>query len=383
MLALYFNLLTPAQRTLAAPKLVAAVQAQDGHPSTGMNTTYMLLPTLTSIGRSDLAYQMLAKTNYPSWGYMLGLGATTIWERWNSVNADGTVNTESMNSLNHANFGTCAEWFYRGILGIDLLEPGFKKIIVAPQVGGGLTSAQGYYDSIQGRIASSWQFTNKVVTLSVAIPANTTAEIYVPTTDAAAITESGLPAASSPGITYVGTSNGAASYNVGSGNYLFTSPFQIPVVRSIQINTTNQTGSGSGTFYPNWTVVTNGSLIAGQSPSTATGNFSKEVAGRNVSSLTAGGSLGLTLINGTAGLTTSTNYVTCGDGNGAGSALIYTLPDLAYGCDLTNITVYGGWANSGRDQQAYTVYYATVAAPANFIPLGTVNYNPSIGADSQ
>ena len=58
---------------------------------------------------------------------MLGLGATTIWERWNSVNADGTVNIKSMNSSNHANLGACAEWFYRGNLGIDLLEPAFKK----------------------------------------------------------------------------------------------------------------------------------------------------------------------------------------------------------------------------------------------------------------
>lgn len=383
VLALHFNLLTPAQRALAAPKLVAAVEARNGHISTGMNTTYMLMPTLTSIGRSDLAYQMLAKTDYPSWGYMLGLGATTIWERWNSVNANGTVNTESMNSLNHANLGACAEWFYRGILGIDQLQPGFKKIIVAPQIGGALTSAQGYYDSIQGRIASSWQFTNKTVTLNVNIPANTTADIYVPTTNANAITESGVPIASALGVTYVGVSNNAAIYNVGSGSYQFSSPFSIPVVRSVIISTTNQTGSGSGTFFPNWNNVTNGSLIAGKFPSTALGNFSAEVPGRNVSSLTAGGSLGLTLINGTTGFTCSTNYVTCGDGGGAGSTLIYSLSGSTNGYNLTNITVYGGWADYGRDQQAYSVYYAALGSPTNFILLGTVNYNPLIGAGIQ
>jgi alpha-L-rhamnosidase len=391
VLALNFNLLTPAQRTLAATKLVAAVQAQNGHPSTGMVTTYMLLPTLTSIGRSDLAYQMLAKTDYPSWGYMLGLGATTIWERWNSVNLDGTVNTESMNSLNHANFGTCAEWFYRGILGIDMLQPGFRQILINPQVGGGLTSAQGYYDSIPGRIASAWQFTNNVLTLQVTIPENTTAEIHVPTTNASAITESGVPAASSPGVTYVGISNSAAIYTVGSGNYLFTSPFSVPVIPvapGVIITATNQTGSGSGTFYPNWTIVTKGSLIAGQAPSVAAGNFSEEVSGRNVNSLTAGGSLGLTLITGTSGTTCSTNYVTCGNGTGsggssAGSTIIYTLPVATYGYNLTNITVYGGWADNGRDQQAYTVYYSTVTAPTNFIPLTVVNYNPSIASGIQ
>jgi len=395
-LALNFNLLTPAQRDQAATKLAAAVQAQGGHPSTGMNTTYMLLPALTSIGRSDLAYQMLAKTDYPSWGYMLGLGATTIWERWNSVNADATVNTASMNSLNHANLGTCAEWFYRGILGIDLLEPGFRKIVIAPQIGGGLTSAHGAYDSIQGRIASAWQLTNNVLTLNIGIPANTTAQILVPTTNAAAITETGLPAASSPGVTYVGVSNSIvagvstssyAIYSVGSGNYAFSSPYSIPAVPVApvppSITTTNQTGGGSGTFYPGWIMMTNGSLIAGQPPSTAVGNFSEEAPGRSVNSLTTSNNLGLTLINGTSGTTCSTNYVTCGNGGESGSVIIYTLTGSANGYTLTNITVYGGWANNGRDQQAYTVYYSTVAAPANFTSLAVVHYSPAIASGLQ
>ena len=392
VLALYFNLLTPAQRVLAAQKLVGAVQAQNGHPSTGMVTTHWLLPTLSAIGRSDLAYQMLAETNYPSWGYWLSLGATTMWEQWNSVNGDGTVNTNCynypMDSLNHANFGTCAEWFYRGILGIDLLQPGFGKILIHPQIGGDLTSATGSYDSIQGPIASAWTLTNHWLNLNATIPANTTAEIDVPTTNAGAITESGMPALSSPGVTYVGVSNGAAIYTVGSGNYNFSSPFVISVPPVLIITVTNQTGSGGGTFYPNWTVMTNGSLIAGQLPDSARGNFSEEAPGRNVNSLTAGGSLGITLINGTSGTTTSTNYVTCGngagpDGSSAGASVVYTLAGSTAGYTLTNITVYGGWANNGRDQQAYTIDYSTVFAPTNFIFLAEVNYTPSIASGIQ
>jgi hypothetical protein len=389
VLALYFNLLTPSQRTLAAAKLVAAVQAQNGHISTGMVTTHWLLPTLTSIGRTDLAYQILAKTDYPSWGYWIGLGATTMWEHWDSVNADGSINTHSynypMNSLNHANLGACAEWFYRGILGIDLLEPGFRKILIAPQPGGGLTSAQGYYDSIYGPISNAWTYNGNTFEMAVTIPPNTTARICVPTTNASAITESGVPAASAPGVTFVGVSNNAAIYNVGSGNYLFSSPLVIsPPPPGVIIVTTNQTGNGSGTFYPGWTVVTNGSLIAGKLPSTALGNFSEEVPGRNVRSLTTSNSLGITQINGTSGITTSTNYVTCGNGNGpdgsrAGYTIIYALTGSTNGYNLTNLTVYGGWADKGRDQQAYTVYYSTVAAPINFIFLATVNSNPSIG----
>ncbi|PWU09930.1 MAG: rhamnosidase [Verrucomicrobia bacterium] len=389
-LALGFNLLTTAQRSLAANKMAAAISAQNGHPSSGMVTTYLLLPALTSIGRSDLAYQMLAKTDYPSWGYEIGLGATTIFELWNSVNADGTVNTsqDGMNSLNHANFGTCAEWFYRGILGIDVLQPGFEKILIAPQVGGDLTWAGGYYDSIQGRIGSSWGLTNKALTLNVTIPANTTAEVHVPTTNATAITESGAPAASSPGVTYVGASNGIAIFTVGSGSYIFSSPYSVSVQQVLVIISTSQTGSGSGTFYPSWTVLTNGSLIAGKLPSMVSGNFSEEISGRNVNSLTASNSLGLALITGPYGVTSSTNYVTCGNGTGpdgssAGSSITYALTGSTNGFNLTNITVYGGWANNGRDQQAYTVYYSTVTAPSTFIWLGAVNYNPAIANNIQ
>ena len=230
-LALEFNLLTPAQSALAKNKMIASVTAQNGHPSTGMVTTHLLLPALADIGRgSDLGYQMLAKTDYPSWGFELGLGATTIFELWNSVNADATVNTnqDGMNSLNHANFGTCAEWFYRGILGINQLTPGFAKISIRPQPGGGLTSAQGYYDSIQGRISNAWTSTSNTFNMTVAIPPNTTAQIFVPTTDANAITESGVLATSSPGVTYVGVSNNAAIFNVGSGSYVFSAPNTIP-----------------------------------------------------------------------------------------------------------------------------------------------------------
>jgi len=151
----------------------------------------------------------------------------------------------------------------------------------------------------------------------------------------------------------------------------------------LNINATNETGSGSGTFYPNWTVVTNGSLIAGRLPSQAVGNFSEEAPGRNVNSLTTANNLGITLINGTSGTTTSTNYVTCGNGYGAGSTLVYTLAGSTNGYNLTNITVYGGWADDGRDQQAYTVYYSTVSAPASFILLGSVSLNPPIASGIQ
>jgi hypothetical protein len=142
-----------------------------------------------------------------------------------------------------------------------------------------------------------------------------------------------------------------------------------------------QTGLGpsdqlGASFTPTW-MLTTGSLIAGQSPSSAIGNFTEEVAGRDVNSLTAGGSLAVASINGNGGNTTSINYVTCGNGFGAGSSIIYALTGSVYGFNLTNITVYGGWSDAGRDQQAYTVYYSTMASPLTYTQLAIVNHYPS------
>ena len=145
-----------------------------------------------------------------------------------------------------------------------------------------------------------------------------------------------------------------------------------------------QTGLGNGTsFTPTWIFSTNNSLIAGQSPSASTGNFSLEAPGRSVNALTGADSGALMVINGTSGTTTSTNYVTCGNNGGAGASVTYTLAGSASGYHLTNIVVYGGWGDAGRDQQAYTVYYSTVAAPATFIQLTSVNYNPADAANAQ
>ncbi|HEY4416778.1 MAG TPA: hypothetical protein VGO57_13895, partial [Verrucomicrobiae bacterium] len=134
-------------------------------------------------------------------------------------------------------------------------------------------------------------------------------------------------------------------------------------------------GNEQGTlpFTPDWTPAP-GSLIAGLAPTATSGNFSLELAGRNVNSLTGGGTLTITELPGN---NTSTNYLTCGNGGGAGSLLIYTLPSAVNGYNLTNITVYGGWKDNGRDQQAYTVSYATAVSPSVFTVLTSVNYNPS------
>ena len=169
---------------------------------------------------------------------------------------------------------------------------------------------------------------------------------------------------------------------VSSASSLVVSSLPTPV-NSIIASVSTQTGLGSGTFTPVWSVATNNSLIAGQMPGSSSGNFSMEISGRNVDSLTAGGDNSLTRIDTSVGYTTSTNYVTCGNGNGAGSTMVYALTGSATGYNLTNIVVYGGWADAGRDQQAYTVACSSITAPSNFIPLTSVNFNPSNPANAQ
>ena len=157
---------------------------------------------------------------------------------------------------------------------------------------------------------------------------------------------------------------------------------------ALVITTDNEQGAANTwPFTPSWTPAAN-SLILRSNPVVAVGNFAFELTTRNVSSLTAGGSLTIDKVTGDAddaigSPTTCTNYVTCGNGNGAGSLLVYTLPTgAANGFNLTNITVYGGWADSGRDGQAFTVLYSTKAKPDDFIHLATVNYNPSVPSDT-
>lgn len=155
----------------------------------------------------------------------------------------------------------------------------------------------------------------------------------------------------------------------------------------LSVATANSSGTANvWPFTPSFTVNTNGSLIAGAVPISTAGNFNLESptnGARNVSSVTVNTDLTLskTFFAPTSG-TTSSNYVTCGNGSGAGWMITYALPAAANGYNLTNITLFGGWADNGRDALAFTVLYATAASPTNFIVLTNVQYNPSVPANT-
>ena len=142
-MAIYFNLLTEQQREQAAAHLVERIQAKDYHLSVGFLGVNILLPTLTEIGRSDLAYRLMQNKTYPSWGYSIEQGATTIWERWNSYTKKHGFGPVNMNSFNHYAYGSCSEWMFRSMLGIDTDGAGYQKIKMKPEFDESLPWAKG------------------------------------------------------------------------------------------------------------------------------------------------------------------------------------------------------------------------------------------------
>ena len=149
----------------------------DGHVSTGVVGIQFLMRTLTEYGRGDLALQIAANDTYPSWGYMVRNGATTIWELWNGNTAD-----PSMNSGNHVMLlGDLILWEYEYLGGIRTLEPGYKKIQLKPYPIDGLDFVNCAYNSVSGRIESNWKRDGKRFEWEIVIPDNTEAEVWVPT----------------------------------------------------------------------------------------------------------------------------------------------------------------------------------------------------------
>ena len=154
---------------------------KNGHISTGVIGTQFLMRTLTNFERGDLAYKLASNKTYPSWGFMVENGATTIWELWNGNTAD-----PSMNSQNHVMLlGDLLIWYYENMAGIksNPETPGFKQIIMKPDFEAGLTYVNASYESIHGLIKSHWKKSKNNLQWNITIPANTSALVYLPTTN--------------------------------------------------------------------------------------------------------------------------------------------------------------------------------------------------------
>lgn len=173
LLTLYAGLAPEALRSAIADRLVANINAHRTHLTTGFLGTPFLLFALSESGHTDTAYKLLFQDTYPSWGYMVAKGATTWWERWNGDSGD-----PAMNSYNHYSFGSVMAWVYRDTVGIEPSATGFRHLVLHPHPTGELQYASGTYDSVYGKIRSSWKRTPAgLIDWTVTIPPNTTAQV--------------------------------------------------------------------------------------------------------------------------------------------------------------------------------------------------------------
>ena len=197
-----------------------------GLPSSGILGIRQLLPALSSVGRSDVAYDILLKKDYPSWGFQVKHGATTVWERWNSWTPDEGFNGEmnaKMNSFNHYAFGAYGQYLFSNMAGIDFEGAGFKNIIIKPELGNGaLTNVRGEYISVNGKITSSWKVEGSEYLLDVEIPVNTRARVYVLSKEGSSIEEGGR-GIDGKSILSHGREGDYEVLEVGSGTYSFRS----------------------------------------------------------------------------------------------------------------------------------------------------------------
>ncbi|SHN43124.1 family 78 glycoside hydrolase catalytic domain [Cryptosporangium aurantiacum] len=174
--ALAFGLVPAHRRPAVATRLVELIRKADTHLGTGFLATPYLLPVLADAGHLDVAYELLFTDTEPSWLVMIDRGATTVWEQWHGVDADGVPHE----SLNHYSKGAVISFLHHYVAGLEPVEPAYRRFRVRPRPGGGLTSAEAAHESPYGRISSDWRIDGDVFALRVTVPAGTTAEVVLP-----------------------------------------------------------------------------------------------------------------------------------------------------------------------------------------------------------
>jgi alpha-L-rhamnosidase len=206
-IALVFDLFTTAEQVQhAGDRLAELVRDSGYHIRTGFVGTPLICDALCNAGHYAIAYRLLMQQECPSWLYPVTMGATTIWERWDSMLPDGSINSGEMTSFNHYALGAVADWMHRTIGGLRPTAPGYRHMNIRPRPGGGLTDAKVRHLTPYGLAQSSWKIEDEMFDLNVLIPPNTTAFIT-------------LPGGDTPPI------------EVGSGSWHWSVPYQDPDVR--------------------------------------------------------------------------------------------------------------------------------------------------------
>ena len=221
VLFLYFDLVPKENLDRIIADFEAKLLEDDVHLKTGFVGTPYLCEALTKSGLTELAYSVLLNEDYPSWLYAVNLGATTIWERWNSVLPDGKISGTDMNSLNHYAYGSIVEWLYRSVLGIqaDPMQAGYRHFYLKPSPSAQLGAASGEYDSSSGKITSAWRILEDgQLFFAFDVPTQSTATIELPHAQNDEIAEQLQGLAHSEIMQTVD----AVAFTVGGGSYEFT-----------------------------------------------------------------------------------------------------------------------------------------------------------------
>ena len=187
-LAIAFDLLEPALREKAAQRLAEVVREAGYKVATGFAGTPFVTWALSETGHVEDAYRLLLEEGCPSWLYPVSMGATTIWERWDSMLPDGSINPGEMTSFNHYALGAVADWVYQVVLGIRAAEPGYRRIRIQPTPGPGIDWARGAYDSVAGRIEVSWTTADGGFGLEITVPDGVETEVLLPSGETRTVT---------------------------------------------------------------------------------------------------------------------------------------------------------------------------------------------------
>ncbi len=202
-LAICFDLFPDeATRKRGYERLAHLVHANHYRIGTGFVGTPLICDALEQAGETQLAYRMLLETSCPSFGYPVTMGATTIWERWDSMLPNGDINPGDMTSFNHYALGAVIDFLHRVVAGLAPASPGYRTLRIAPRPGGTLTNASASLQTPYGEAATSWSLEGPLFALSVRIPANTTATVHLP--------------------------DGSDAIDVGSGEWEFTCDVDLP-----------------------------------------------------------------------------------------------------------------------------------------------------------
>jgi len=226
VLALFMDLVADEHRERVKNDLIARLIKDQVHLRTGFVGTPYLCRVLSAIGANDLAYRLLLNEDFPSWLYAVNLGATTIWERWNSLNPDGSISSTGMNSLNHYAYGSIVEWMYRDMCGLnptagDDNEAGFRRALIAPKPDRSLQWARARYYSAAGLYESGWHIDDAgVITLEITIPFNASALVVLPAASPGEISLNGGP------LNEGEPTAAGVALNLGAGRYTFVYPLR-------------------------------------------------------------------------------------------------------------------------------------------------------------